>query len=75
MIFDIHCHILPGVDDGAKTAGSTKRMLKMASEEGIDAIVATPHFPCGMDVEKVQEIKDLYVAVRKWWKQKVCCNR
>lgn len=70
MIFDIHCHILPGVDDGAKTAGSTKRMLKMASEEGIDAIVATPHFTCGMDVEKVQEIKDLYVAVRKWWKQK-----
>lgn len=69
MIFDIHCHILPSVDDGAKTAGSTKRMLKIASAEGIDAIVATPHFTCGMDAQQMQEIKELYVTVRNWWKK------
>ena len=70
MIFDIHSHILPGIDDGAKDADETKRMLQIASEEGIDAVVATPHFTCGMSVKQAQKRKELYDAVCKWWKNK-----
>lgn len=40
---DMHCHILPGVDDGAKNLKDTEQMLKIAYQEGIRAIVATPH--------------------------------
>lgn len=40
---DMHCHILPGVDDGAKDLEDTREMLKIAYQEGIRAIVATPH--------------------------------
>ena len=40
---DMHCHILPGVDDGAKDPKQTYEMLKMAYDEGIRVIVATPH--------------------------------
>lgn len=40
---DMHCHILPGVDDGAKNLKNTEQMLKIAYQEGIRAIVATPH--------------------------------
>ena len=40
---DIHCHILPEVDDGAKTWEISTQMCRMAASDGIDHIVATPH--------------------------------
>lgn len=40
---DIHCHVLPGVDDGAETMEMALDMLRTAAMEGIAAIIATPH--------------------------------
>ena len=40
---DIHCHILPGIDDGSDTWDTTARMCQMAARDGITHIVATPH--------------------------------
>lgn len=40
---DIHCHILPGVDDGAATPADALEMARMAAESGVRTIVATPH--------------------------------
>jgi protein-tyrosine phosphatase len=40
---DIHCHILPGLDDGAPTMNVALQMAEMAIAEGITHIVATPH--------------------------------
>ena len=40
---DMHCHILPGVDDGAKDLAEMKKMLEIAYAEGIRCIIATPH--------------------------------
>jgi protein-tyrosine phosphatase len=40
---DIHCHILPGVDDGPKVLNTALEMLEIASRDGIRHIVATPH--------------------------------
>ena len=42
-MIDIHCHILPDIDDGPKTFDESVAMAKMAAEDGIAAIVATPH--------------------------------
>ncbi len=42
-IVDIHCHILPGVDDGSKSLEQSKAMLDIAWEQGIRTIIATPH--------------------------------
>ncbi|MBM7551673.1 tyrosine-protein phosphatase [Thalassobacillus pellis] len=42
-MIDIHCHILPGLDDGAKTLEDSLSMARSAVEEGIDSIIATPH--------------------------------
>ena len=41
---DIHCHILPGVDDGSQSPEETKAMLEKAWDEGIQIMVATPHY-------------------------------
>ncbi|HEY9577421.1 MAG TPA: CpsB/CapC family capsule biosynthesis tyrosine phosphatase [Pseudobacillus sp.] len=46
-MFDLHCHILPGVDDGASTLAESIAMAKEAEEEGITCIVATPHHKNG----------------------------
>ncbi|PEQ95228.1 tyrosine protein phosphatase [Bacillus sp. AFS006103] len=40
---DLHCHILPGVDDGARDLSDSMAMAKKAVEQGIHTIVATPH--------------------------------
>ena len=41
---DFHSHILPGIDDGSKTVEQSIAMLTMAAEQGIECVVATPHF-------------------------------
>jgi protein-tyrosine phosphatase len=42
-MIDLHCHILPAVDDGAKSWEVSVAMCEMARADGIEHIVATPH--------------------------------
>ena len=42
-LVDTHCHILPEVDDGARSMEETRQMLQEAYEDGIRYIIATPH--------------------------------
>ncbi len=42
-MIDLHCHILPGIDDGARTLEEAVEMARIAAAEGISTIVATPH--------------------------------
>ncbi|GAB2681959.1 tyrosine-protein phosphatase [Aliiglaciecola aliphaticivorans] len=46
-MIDIHSHILPGVDDGAKTLSEALDMLKLAVEQGVTTQVLTPHIHFG----------------------------
>ena len=43
-MIDIHNHILFGVDDGAKSLEESLKMLRIAKEQGINTVYATPHF-------------------------------
>ncbi len=40
---DIHCHILPGLDDGSDNIEESVRMARLAAEGGTTAIIVTPH--------------------------------
>lgn len=42
-IIDIHMHVIPGVDDGSNSMEESITMLKLAAEQGVSAIIATPH--------------------------------
>lgn len=44
MFFDIHSHILPNVDDGAKDIEESLKILELMKNEGITHVLATPHF-------------------------------
>jgi len=42
-MLDLHCHILPGIDDGPRTLDESIEMCRLAAKDGIKTIVATPH--------------------------------
>ena len=44
---DIHSHVIPGIDDGAKDEDMAVRMLKIAEKGGTKKLVVTPHFMRG----------------------------
>lgn len=43
-IIDFHSHILPGVDDGSETVQESIAMLQMEAAQGVQHVIATPHF-------------------------------
>ncbi|MBY0006626.1 tyrosine protein phosphatase [Priestia aryabhattai] len=55
-MIDLHCHILPNVDDGAASSEMSIEMAKRAVSEGITAIVATPHHQNGRYLNEKQAI-------------------
>ena len=42
-MIDLHCHILPGLDDGAGSLEESVEMARIAARQGIRVLVATPH--------------------------------
>lgn len=57
---DLHCHILPGIDDGAQTIEDSLAMAEDAIRDGITCVVATPHASSeySFDYAKVRAARD-----------------
>lgn len=51
-LVDFHSHILPGIDDGSASLEESIAMLKMEAEQGIERVIATPHFYANYDTPK-----------------------
>lgn len=59
--YDIHAHILPSVDDGSQNMEETLQMLKIAGEQEIGIIIATPHYSAGdqnVPAEQLMLVRD-----------------
>ena len=62
-MIDLHSHILPGIDDGARTLEDSLDIAQAAVLDGIDTIAATPHvrddWPTDADLmeERVAELR------------------
>ncbi len=59
---DLHCHLLPGLDDGARDIGDTVGMAQQADADGIEAICATPHIRHDHDV-RIHELPERLAEV------------
>ncbi|QCU73938.1 tyrosine-protein phosphatase [Pseudoalteromonas distincta] len=55
-MIDIHSHILPGIDDGAKDLDESLALLSIAQSDGITHMVATPHIHLGRFNNSVSHI-------------------
>ena len=47
-MIDLHCHILPGIDDGSRSLDMSLEMARMAVDDGITLIACTPHIYPGL---------------------------
>ena len=63
-IIDMHCHILPGVDDGSQSMRTTRKMLEIAAEEGITHMIATPHYKQGHRCVSPRSARELVKEVQ-----------
>lgn len=63
-MIDIHCHLLYGVDDGAKKIEESVEMLKIAKKQGITGIVLTPHLRHGMFSYPLDKVEKHYEILK-----------
>ncbi len=47
-MIDLHCHLLPGIDDGAKDLQTSLEMARIAVQDGIEVLACTPHIYPGV---------------------------
>lgn len=65
-MIDLHSHILPGLDDGARTIEETFNLIKEAEEAGFEAIISTSHY--------MEGYYETNVAERDVWLQSIQKN-
>ncbi|MCL5125780.1 MAG: hypothetical protein M1511_15020 [Deltaproteobacteria bacterium] len=57
-MIDLHNHILPGIDDGARDLEESLEMARIAVEQGFSGIVATPHFGSGLFSSEIDQVRE-----------------
>jgi protein-tyrosine phosphatase len=64
-MIDLHNHLLPGIDDGAKLLEETLEFLRLARRDGVDTVVATPHMKPGVYDNRRETILERIALVRE----------
>lgn len=62
---DLHCHYLPGIDDGAKTASEGQNMLEGLRGLGFETVVATPHIRTAMFENRAPQLRAHFASFEK----------
>ncbi len=65
MKIDIHAHVLPGIDDGAKDWDDCLEMLRRSAKCGVKAVIATPHYVSWKEGCSSKEIEQLCSQAKK----------
>lgn len=65
MRTEYHCHILPGIDDGAKDVETSLAMIEMMKSQGVERIVATSHFYAHREKSVAEFMKKRQAAFEK----------
>ena len=62
---DIHCHVLPGVDDGSRSYEESLEMLRIMYDEGIGTVILTPHYHGGHVEPSIEVIRSRFEKLKK----------
>jgi protein-tyrosine phosphatase len=71
---DLHCHLLPGIDDGARDLEDAVAMALQADADGIEAICATPHIRHDHHV-RISELPDRLAELSAALRGAGCCTQ
>ena len=84
-LYDMHCHLIPGADDGAATMEEALRLVDMEHRQGVRGILLTPHFRHGMFetdsavvrmryAELIERVRELYPDMEMFlgWEYHAC---
>jgi protein-tyrosine phosphatase len=65
MLTDLHCHILPAIDDGSKSLEQSLAMARIAVEDGITTTVVTPHHMNGVYNNPAEQVREAVRALKQ----------
>ena len=63
-MIDLHCHLLPGVDDGARTLEDSLDLVRAAVDSGIRGAVLTPHYYPGVWDNEIARLLPTFAALK-----------
>jgi len=72
-VYDLHCHLLPGIDDGAETDETALEMARMAVADGITHLACTPHIYPGLFENDTNSIRDALTRFRGLLEEQQIC--
>jgi protein-tyrosine phosphatase len=65
-MIDLHCHLLPNIDDGSCSWEESLDMVRMASQDGIKGVVTTPHWIEGTNWQpETQTVRDMVAEMNR----------
>ena len=63
-VTDIHMHVVPAVDDGSRSIEESCEMLRLAAEQGVETVFATPHSSAFLECDVQAAFRRLKAAAR-----------
>lgn len=64
-VVDIHCHVIPRVDDGPDTVEDARKLLTDVYEDGVRVMIATPHYRPGLFETSGDRIEKYYRIAKR----------
>lgn len=64
-MYDLHCHLLPGIDDGPADIATSLAMARMAAADGITEVACTPHIYPGLYENNATGIRKAIASLRQ----------
>jgi len=64
-LIDLHCHLLPAIDDGARNVDEAVKLAEVAYKSGITHVVCTPHIHDGYFDNTIENIEDAHNIFRE----------
>ncbi len=65
LLYDIHCHIVPSVDDGSRSLEMSMELLAQERDAGVGTVICTPHFQPGMFEPEEAAVRDRFFALQE----------